>query len=351
MWTVRVLNQPFENAAFCNSFSEESILKLSDCLGDYLLYLKHEQGVTLTTYKSYYASLNAFLRFLTDNGYPEPSLADLTTPALRRYLHSLGERGLRPRTIHGLMGAVRSFCTFLVSHQLLTENPALPIRLPIKDAAIRQEASEDEIALLLQATKRQRIPKRAAFQNAVICVLVYTGLRRAECCALDVADVNLSEGWLLVKSGKGRKSRKVPLCAEVKDALAEWLTFRPANTTIPALFPADIRRRIHFEGMRHLVDDVKYRAGLGDAKHLTPHSLRHACATRLMHNGASLHDVMTWLGHSQLSTTQRYLHTSEQRLMSIANLAVPRLPKTQQDSEPIKPDKKSNQQRIRRSLR
>jgi len=138
---------------------------------------------------------------------------------------------------------------------------------------------------------------------------------------LKLSDADLTGGWLLVRCGKGSKSRKVPLCAEVKDALAAWLAIRPQETAHDYLFTVDRKRRLFFEGLRSVVEEVKHIAGLADRKHLTPHSLRHACASRLMRNGASLLDVMTWLGHAQISTTQRYLHTNEQQLQSAAPLA------------------------------
>src|SRR5262249_3792754 len=152
-------------------------------------------------------------------------------------------------------------------------------------------------------------------------VLIFTGLRRAELCDLKLADIDLVGGWVLVRSGKGSKSRKVPLCAEVKDALTAWLSIRPEDTSHDYLFTVDRKRRLFFEGVRSVVEEAKHRAGLAGRSHITPHSLRHACATRLMQNGASLLDVMTWLGHCQISTTQRYLHTNEQQLQSSAPLA------------------------------
>ena len=303
-------------------------MKLIDSIDDYLRYLRHEQGATLTTYKCYGASLRHFHHWLIQSGYPEPTLSDFNATTSRRFFYQLSERGLRPRTLYGYMVPLRSLGAFLIAQGVSTENPALTVKLPKKDAAIRQETDEDEIRLLLDGVRRQRNPYRSALLRAVLSVLIYTGLRRAEVCDLELEHVNVKEGWLLVQQGKGKKSRKVPICEELKDALAEYLTVRWKECHHPYLFATDTKRRVHFNGIASLVDEAKHLAGLADRHHITPHSIRHACATRLMRNGASLHEVMTWLGHTQLSTTQRYLHTHEEQLQGIAELASPRKPKT-----------------------
>ncbi|MBC7528117.1 MAG: tyrosine-type recombinase/integrase [Chthonomonadaceae bacterium] len=303
-------------------------MNLIDSIEDYLRFLKHEQGAALTTYRNYHANLFHFHRWLIENGYPTPVLSDYNATTIRRFFYHVAGRGLRPRTIYGYMIPLRSYGSFLVAQGVSTENPALTVKLPKKDAAIRQETSEEEITLLLDGIRRQRHAYRAALTRAVLSTLIFTGLRRAEVCDLKLEHVHLKEGWLLVQQGKGKKSRKVPLCVELKDALAAYLAMRWKDTAHDYVFSLDRSRRVYFDGMRAIVDEAKHLAGLGDCDHITPHSIRHACATRLMRNGASLHEVMTWLGHTQLATTQRYLHTHEEQLQGIAELASPRKPKT-----------------------
>ena len=310
-------------------------MTLQDTLDDYLRYLQHEQGATKTTCKSYHAYLQAFHRWLMENGYPQPALTDFNAATVRRYFYAVSGKGLRPRTMYTTIIPLRSFGAFLLAQGVFTENPALVVKLPKKDAAIRKETSEEEITRLLEACDRQRNPNRAVFQKAVCSVFIYTGVRRAELCDLRTGHVDLSGRWLLVQQGKGQKSRKVPLCDEVKDALAAWLAIRP-NAPTDYLFLVDKTRRLYFNGVASLIEDVKARAGLADKAYITPHSLRHACASRLMRNGASLFDVMTWLGHTQISTTQRYLHTSEAQIQTAAPLAS--LNPQKQEPTPKPPD-------------
>lgn len=295
-------------------------MTLINSIEQYLRFLQYEQGVAKTTLKSYKSYIRHFHTWLAENGYPSPALGDFNSVTVKRFFYYVCAKGIRPRSIHGYILPLRSFGAYLLNQNLIPENPALAVRLPKKDAAIRQETSEAEIATLLLACSRLKNEKKVALQTAVIATFVYTGIRRAELCDLKLTDVDLSGDWLLVRSGKGSKSRKIPLCAEVKDALVNWIQHRPASVS-PHLFLVDSRRRIYFEGVRLLLLDVKYRAGLGNQAHITPHSIRHACASRLMRNGASLHEVMTWLGHSEISTTQRYLHTNEEQLKEIASLA------------------------------
>ena len=117
-------------------------------------YLKHEQGATLTTYRSYHASLFHFYRWLTENGYPTPVFSDFNATTIRRFFYHVAERGLRPRTIYGYMIPLRSYGLFLMAQGVLTETPALTAKFSKKDAAIRQKTSEEEINLLLDGIRR-----------------------------------------------------------------------------------------------------------------------------------------------------------------------------------------------------
>ena len=200
---------------------------LIESIEDYLRFLQHEKGATKTTCKSYTAYLRNFHKWLINVGYATPALADFNNTTIRRFFYYVSEKGLRPRSIYGYMVPLRSYGAFLIEQNVLTQNPALTVKLPKKDAAIRQEASEEEIQLLLNSADRLRNQNRAVLLRGVLSVLVYTGLRRAEVCNLLLEHLNLKAGWLIVQQGKGQKSREVPLCAELKDALLQYLRVRP----------------------------------------------------------------------------------------------------------------------------
>ena len=293
---------------------------LHDALNDFVLYLRHEQGAALTTRKGYGASLREFLRWMqADGGYPAPTLTDFCVPTLKRYLYHLGGRGLRPRTVRSKFHALKAFGAFLVGQSAMDDNPAQAVTMPKKDAARRVVTTDDEVTALLEGCDRIGNARRSGLAKAIISVLAFGALRRQELLDLRLADVNLPEKSLLVRCGKGSKSRKVFICQTGIDALREWIALR-GESKAEYLFLYDRARRISQEGLRVLVEDVKACAGLKGAEHIKPHSIRHNAATRLLRNGANIRDVQQFLGHTDIKTTAMYLHTSEEQLRSVAEL-------------------------------
>ena len=195
------------------------------------------------------------------------------------------------------------------------------LTLPKKDAAKRLTVSNDEVAGLLDACARYRNQRRAALHSAVLHVLIFGGVRRAELCDLHLDDVNLSEKSLLVRCGKGSKSRKIYLPQNALNAVREYLPFRPKDCQHPYLFACDRKRRLWHTSLHTLLEDVKAVAGFAGRENIKPHSLRHWRATDLMRAGADLKSVSAFLGHTMLSTTSVYLHTSEEQCRGIAELS------------------------------
>jgi site-specific recombinase XerD len=293
---------------------------LKEAIADYLLYLEHERSASRETIRTYRPSLRRFLEWVEENGHPVPTIRDITTPRGRRYLYHLSERGLRPRSRLRLWIPIRSLFRMLVEHGALSASPVETIALPKKDPAERLLVSDAELLQVLEAAGRQRCAWRAARDQAVLAVLIYTGLRRAEVLDLGLTDVNVNQCALQVRHGKGNKARMVPLCEEAKAYVARWLELRP-SVQHDYLFVTDEVRRLAENGLRALLDRAKTVAGLPNAENIKPHSIRHAAATRLVRNGADLRSVMAWLGHSHLQTTAIYLHSDDQRLQAIAQLA------------------------------
>ena len=305
---------------------------LNDCTTDYLRYILHERGLSKNTHKAYQAQLRHFQRWLTANGFPEPTSDCLTVALCRRFLYHLSGKGLRPRTIHSYFDPVHGLCTFLVANGILTENPVNSLTLPKKDAAQRLTVSNEEVAGLLTACERYRIPRRAALNSAVMHVLIFSGLRRSELLDLYLDDIDFQEKSLLVRSGKGSKSRTVYLPENAVSAIREYLPFRPKDCKHPYLFAVDRQRRLWHEGLQTMLEDVKAVAGYTGRENIKPHSLRHWRATDLMRAGADLKSVSAFLGHTQLQTTSIYLHTSEEQCRSIAGLST-LMGQTKQDKQ------------------
>lgn len=293
-------------------------MQFSQAIEAYIAYIKFQRGLSRNTVSGYQAWLRNFEAWLKANGYPAPTVSDFTTPVLLRFCQSMSERQKRPRTIRSAFSPIQSLGTFLVEQGVLEENPCLKVKMPKKDAAIRQLVSDQEVGRLLDACERQRSAKEIALSRALLSVLIYGGLRRQELLDLHLSDVNLDDGSILVRCGKGSKSRKVFVYKDCVAALQEWVAIRPENVD-GYLWSYNHARRISENKLKTTVETVKAIAGLREAR-ITPHALRHNCASRLMANGANLGAISNFLGHTNLSTTQIYLHVNEEQLRGIAAL-------------------------------
>ena len=296
-------------------------MQLTDCIKDYLRFILHERGLSENTHRGYQAQLRHFTRWLQENGHTEPTTDCLTVTLLRRYLYYLSGKGLRPRTIRSNFDPLCGLCLFLITNGVMTENPVKALTLPKKDAAQRLTVSNEEVAGLLEACGRYRVPKVAALNSAALHLLIFSGARRSELIDLQVDDVNLAEKSLLIRAGKGQKSRKVYLPKNAVDAVREYLPFRPKDCQHPYLLASDRSRRLWHTSLHTLLEDVKATAGFAGRENIKPHSLRHWRATDLLRSGADLKSISAFLGHTQLATTSIYLHTSEEQCRGIAELS------------------------------
>jgi integrase/recombinase XerD len=166
--------------------------------------------------------------------------------------------------------------------------------------------TQGEVRVLLQATSTEGPADLR--DRAVLETLYSSGLRVGELARLDLTDVDLSRGLVLVRQGKGRKDRVVPLGRIAATLIARYIgTARvPAPSQARALFLNDFGQRLTQDAIRKgILAPTLRRAAI--AKHVTPHVLRHSCAVHLLENGASVRYVQALLGHAKLSTTQRYL--------------------------------------------
>jgi integrase/recombinase XerD len=301
--------------------TKETTMNLKDCVSDYLRFILYERGLSANTHKGYQAQLRHFIRWLeTDAGYQEPTTDCLTVPVARRFLYYLAAKNLRPRSIISYFDPLDGLCTFLVENRALQENPVKSLVLPKKDKPRRATVSQEQIERLFAACGRDMNPRVAAQRRAVLSVLVYAGVRRAELCDLRLDDVNLTDKSLTVRLGKGAKGRTIYLCDDCIAALQAWIQFRPRGCQHPYLFTTDRSRRLHYHALANLIETLKVLADLRDCEAIKPHGIRHFSGTNLLRNGADIRSVQAFLGHAQLSTTAIYLHSDEQQLRSVSSL-------------------------------
>jgi integrase/recombinase XerC len=295
---------------------------LASAIDEYADYLRHEQHASATTQRGYRSNLRRFVRFIAARYPQEPAVCDITIADIRDFLYSLSRKGLRPRTLCGMLYPLRNMLALAVERGYRGDNPALAVRLPQKDAAIRMTVREEELTQLFVGVERERDPEERAMNRAILSVLVHTAVRRQELLGLDIGDVDLAEKRLTVRSGKGSKRRTVPLSQPCHDALKEWLDVRrPMGCKHNALFVADRRRRLGDIGLSNIIEKIRAMADLRDADHITPHAIRHAAATRMLKKGGDLRSIQQILGHSSLQTTAVYLHTDEAQMKRVVDLA------------------------------
>ncbi len=298
--------------------SDEALVEL------FLDMLAAERGAgenTLAAYRNDLADLTAHLRTAGR------TIAGADTDDLRGFLSGLAERGFKASSLARRLSAVRQLYRFLYAEGKLKHDPAAVLEGPKRGRNVPKVLSIAEVdALLAQARKAMEDgepPPAARLRAArLLCLLevVYaTGLRVSELVALPAAAARRDQRMLVVR-GKGGKERLVPLNQAAKRAMTEYLKMRGEAEPKAAskwLFPS-FGEQGHLT-RQHFARELKTlgsACGIAPAR-LSPHVLRHAFASHLLHNGADLRVVQTLLGHADISTTQIYTHVLEERLKAL----------------------------------
>lgn len=284
---------------------------MTDAVGRFLRYLAAERGASPHTVRSYRTDLADLVRFLARVGVRDVRALDARL--LRAWLVDLHRRGLEAASVARRLAAVRSWLRFLVRRGALERNPGREVRGPRPARRLAGVLPPDEIRALLDG------PGLAPRERAVLELFYATGLRVSELAGLDLDDVDRAQRTVRV-AGKGGKERIVFYGARAARALEAWLAERG-----PAPGPLFLGRRGRRLGVRAIYELVRRRARrVGIARRVTPHTLRHSFATHLLDAGADLRMIQELLGHSRLSTTQRYTHVSVERLLRVYDAAHPR---------------------------
>ena len=285
---------------------------------EFFEYLEHERGCSAATSRAYGADVAALLRFLGEIGVT-PEIESLTRELMRRYVAWMGEKkGYRPGTVRRRIGALSSLCRYLVAEGEMLSNPCLDLALPKKRRRLPSVLTLEEARRMLAASEEHRNVTLAFRNRAIVGVLLYCGLRRAEVLELKVGDVDLKAGWLKVRQGKGMKDRLIPLLAEARELIADWLEFRP-EVDHDYLFTGKQRMPLCVNSFIRMFKTVKEKAGLA-REGVTPHTLRHTFASLLLQAGCDLVSIKEMLGHADLATTSIYLHVSAPHLQAAVGL-------------------------------
>src|SRR5829696_2567973 len=308
-----------------------------DALLDRLLvehdsWLTVERGLAANSLAAYRRDLRRYASFLRERGEHDPTaVREETVLAYVEDLKSAVDDDGRPRyapsSIARALVAVRSFHRFCLAEGFLAVDPSEEVGAPRVPLGIPKALTEDEVEALLAAAVGETA--RSLRDRAIVETLYATGVRISELVGLDRRDLDLDDGLVRVL-GKGSKERIVPVGRSAREALSAYLA-----AGRPQLARPDRSRRggeaviLNVRGGRlsrqscwKIVRTVGERAGLGGR--LSPHVLRHSCATHMLERGADIRVVQELLGHASLSTTQVYTKVSPERLRAVYEAAHPR---------------------------
>ena len=300
-------------------------------VSDFLTHLEKERDVSPNTLKAYRRDLEELVAFLGNYyGGGEWSWQGLDRLAMRGFLAHLARRGLSKRSVTRTLSAVRSFYRYLHRNEIVEANPARAVGAPRLERYLPGYLDRAQIALLFQmAEVRAWKGGFVDVRNLAILELFYsTGMRLSELQGLSRADLDLVSQQAKVR-GKGRKERIVPIGDHATLALRNYEAKRDEliralgpRADRMAVFLSRMGRRIGVRAVQKAVTD--FLREIDEEAGLSVHSLRHTFATHLLDAGADLRSVQELLGHSSISTTQIYTHTSVERLKQVYQKAHPR---------------------------
>ena len=286
-----------------------------DYLADYLNHLAHERGLSPLTRENYARDIRLLLKLAGDQ-----PLKDIQPQHIRRFIAATHSRGLGGKSITRSLSAWRGFFDFLSRRHGFTVNPCLGIRGPKSARTLPQALSTDQAAKLVAIEEDSWLAIR---DRAVLELFYSSGLRLAELVALNQDVLDLQSGTVTV-TGKGNKTRIVPMGSHAIQAIKTWLDLRNLipNVDSKALFTNRKGSRISGRALQYRLKQWAIRQGISSNVH--PHMLRHSFATHVLQSSGDLRAVQEMLGHANISTTQVYTHLDFQHLTKVYDAAHPR---------------------------
>ncbi len=282
-----------------------------------------EKNVSPHTLKAYTQDLKEFDAFV------DKKPKNIDNLDIRTFLASLYHRNLKKSSISRKLASIRSFFKYLHREGYVKSNPAKLVSSPKVPKTLPKFITIDEVFSLVETPKGETFkPTR---DKAIIEILYSSGLRVSELTSLDISDLDIKETILRVK-GKGRKERIVPIGTKAMEAIKNYLPERISlRKKSPGLILNNRGGRLTQRSVRRIL--LQYSRMINLAGDLSPHTLRHTFATHLLHEGADLRSIQELLGHSSLSTTQKYTHLDIRQLTEVYDKAHPMAKKTDNNEE------------------
>lgn len=321
------------SGSLSTSSSEGNAASLADVriVDDFISYLRSERGLAANTISAYRRDLTLWSTYCRSRGIDLRSVqpGDITDFLDRvRSGASPASRPLSPPSVARLLVSIRSLYRFMSREGYADVDPTRKIGSPARSRSIPKAIAQDKVARLVELPAPDDLLGRR--DRAILEVLYGTGVRISELVALDLDDIDEEQASLLVRGGKGGKSRHLPLGRAARAAVGAYLTqTRPelvrrsrASRSRGALFLNARGGRLSRQGCWKIVKGYARAADLGEL--VSPHTLRHSFATHMLDGGADIRVVQELLGHASLATTQVYTLVSDNRLREVYLAAHPR---------------------------
>jgi integrase/recombinase XerC len=301
-----------------------------EAVSRFISHLRHERGLSEQTVRAYLSDLRQLGLYARDKaGRSEVLVEDISMEIIRGFLASL-HGSLEKTSQARKLSAFRSFFRHLNEQGIYSDNPADRVSYPKTKTQLPSFLGVDEIFHFLESLRRNAMLPGAGWRRrrnwAMFECMYSTGVRISELVGLNETEVSFDRGMIRVL-GKGAKERIVPIGEKAMESLREYLhalrsQFPAANSRSRALFLNARGGRLTDRSVRRILEIELRRCGMW--QHVSPHGLRHTFATHLLNSGADLRAIQEMLGHSTLSTTQRYTHVHMDQLMKTYDAAHPR---------------------------
>jgi len=288
----------------------------SSLIQQYVEYLRGQKRLAENSVVNYQRDLQRLQAYCLESGGTDA--VPLESSVIRGYIAERHRLEVGARTLQRELASFRGFYRFLQKNHDLRQNPLLGVQSPKAQKRLPKVLDVDQMYGLLEASADNVLEIR---DLAMFELFYSSGLRVSELVGMDVVDLDLCEGFVRVRQGKGGKQRQVPVGRKAIEAINAWLACRPVAPS-NALFTSKNATRLSVRSVQLRMDRWCKKHGL--AEHAHPHMLRHSFASHLLESSRDIRAVQELLGHSDVSTTQIYTHLDFQHLVSVYDQAHPR---------------------------
>lgn len=295
---------------------------LPELIQVFLAYLDIEKGYSRATMAAYGVDLEQFESFLQDRKKSCDNPGDIVRADIHSFLAYLHNSGISKSSMARKLSSLRSFFRYLMKNKTISQDPCQGVKNPKQDRPQPDFLNVDQALALMEASVE---PSPKGLRDMALAELLYgSGLRVSEAVNLDMDDVDLGQMMVRVM-GKGQKERMAPLtnpgCERIRKYLLQRRAFDP-DPRDNALFLGIRGKRLNRREAARIIDRLARKTALPQS--ISPHGLRHSFATHLLQGGADLRSVQELLGHSRISTTQRYTHLNLDEVTRVYDKAHPR---------------------------